>query len=1140
MSTPQAAVPGTAEVVHRLRQVVDCLGDGTDFRQAVAALQRGEMATFSGVWGSSCALLAAALCQHAPQLVVLTSSEAEAESLLDELPLFTSRRVAAFPAWETFSTERVIQDEIFGDRIRLLKQLLAGALASPQGGDPVAPAVAGSRPVIVTSIPSLLQPVPHRETLLAQSRKLTVGQELDLDELCAWLARQGFEPTTAVALPGEFSRRGGILDLYAPDWLAPARVEFFGDMVESIRTFDVATQRSLETLTELEITLVEPSSADRGMLTDYLPPDSWFLLIEPAEIEAAARRYLQRVDTPQDFHTPRDVLQAVYRHPTATAERLAGGALGTLCHLPLESVERFSGDVHKVRSELESAAAGQQVFLVCATEAESQRLREIFAPSPLIAQQRLHFVVGRLHSGFRLVPQQIALLSSDELFQRTELVRRSSRRLGKVIDSFLELRPGELVVHVAHGIARYHGLTLLEKEGHTEEHLELEFHGGTRVYVPASKIHLVQKYVGSAKARPALARLHSKTWQRQKQQAQRAVFDLAADMLQLQAARAAQSGIPFAEDSTWQREFEAAFPYVETPDQRSAMESIRRDMQQPRPMDRLVCGDVGFGKTELAMRAAFKAVDNGYQVAVLVPTTVLADQHYRTFTARMSEFPFQIAMLSRFCSRAEQRDIVERTATGAIDILIGTHRLVQKDVQFHNLGLVIIDEEQRFGVEVKERLKQLRQIVDVLTLTATPIPRTLHMALLGLRDICNLETPPADRQAIETTVTRFDPELIRHAVLRELNRGGQIYFVHNRVQDIDVVAQQLQKIVPEASLRIGHGQMPEEELEQVMLDFARHCFDLLLCTTIIESGLDIPNANTIFINQADRFGLADLHQLRGRVGRSWHRAYCYLLLDPHKHIPSNAARRLRAVEEFHELGAGFALAMRDLEIRGAGNLLGTEQSGHINAVGYELYCELLENAVRTLRRLPPRLVIDTHVQLPGEAFLPREYVPDLRLKIDIYRRLARVTNESELEDLRTELTDRFGPPPPPVERMLRIMRLRLLAHCCGIRQIHREDRYLVLDYRSGDAMQRLQQAAGRRLRMVDASTAYYELPLGCESPDALLAEAEQLLEAKSPPAVRSQVAADAVDGRPGSPAARSRPRGGRAPLASRIRKPRSE
>ena len=516
-------------------------------------------------------------------------------------------------------------------------------------------------------------------------------------------------------------------------------------------------------------------------------------------------------------------------------------------------------------------------------------------------------------------------------------------------------------------------------------------------------------------------------------------------------------------------------------------------MQVSRPMDRLLCGDVGFGKTELAIRAAFKAVDAGYQVAVLVPTTVLAEQHRRTFTARMAEFPFAIASLSRFCTAKEQRDIIERVANGSLDILIGTHRMASPDVHFQNLGLLIIDEEQRFGVEVKERLKALRSTVDVLTMTATPIPRTLHMSLLGVRAISNLETPPADRLAVETRVTRFSDELVRHAIMRELNRGGQIYFVHNRINDIQLVATRLNDIVPEARIDIGHGQMAEGELEDVMVRFVRGETDILLSTTIVESGLDIPNANTMFIDDADRYGLADLHQLRGRVGRYKHRAYCYLLVDEKRHLSPEAARRLRAIEEFSQMGAGFALAMRDLELRGAGNILGTQQSGHIATVGYEMYCALLERAVRQLKKLPPRETVDVNIDLPGEAYLPRGYVPDMRAKIDLYRRLAQLTSEAAVDDFAGELADRFGPVPPVVEHLLELARLRIWAHRWGVQEIRIEDRYAVLHYTSREKAARLVKRSQGRLRLADGTSAYLPLSAGIGEPAAVFAEIKSLL-----------------------------------------------
>ena len=895
-------------------------------------------------------------------------------------------------------------------------------------------------------------------------------------------------------MPGEFSLRGGILDVFAADWVDPIRVELFGDEVESMRRFDVASQRSLEGLRDIDLTVLSVVGGEGVCLIDYLPSTCWYLLLEPEQVVEQGKRYLDRLEQLDGVLGMGEVMSRVQQSPLASVSSVAGAAGAATCRLGIESVERFSGEIGRVREELDRIAEGHDVFVVAHTEAEVERLGELLVTTQAAASGRLFFQVGIIREGFRLVEDRVLVITGSQLFARGQLRRPTPRRrMGKAIDSFLELGIGDLVVHLAHGIGRYRGLKRLDRNDQIEEHLEIEFAGGTRVYVPAARIGLVHKYIGGTRSRPALARIGGKTWQRQKQAAASAATDLAAELLELQAARMSRPGITFPGDSDWQREFDASFPYRETPDQLTAAEAIRSDMERSRPMDRLVCGDVGYGKTELAMRAAFKAVDNGYQVAVLVPTTILAEQHYQTFRDRMSEFPFDIARLSRFCSGSEQREIVAALKSGQIDIVIGTHRIGSRDLEFYNLGLVIIDEEQRFGVEVKERLKTFRTTVDVMTMSATPIPRTLHMSLVGVRDISNLQTAPADRIAVETRVVRWDDDLIRRAVLRELNRGGQIFFVHNRVHDIHVVFEKLKRVVPEASVRIGHGQMPESELERVMVDFVAHRFDLLLATTIVESGLDIPNANTIFIDEADRYGLADLHQLRGRVGRYKHRAYSYLLVDSRKPLTPNAARRLRAIEEFSEMGAGFAIAMRDLEIRGAGNLLGTQQSGHIAMVGYELYCQLLEAAVRSLKQAPPAETIDVEIDLPGAAYLPDDYVPDMRLKIDFYRRLARVASLDQLSLYREELVDRFGAPPAAATRLLQLSALRIDAACWAITAIRGEDQFLRFSFADPSRMHRLAQITQVRFRIVDDVSAYVPVAQGVGDPDAMLELARSVL-----------------------------------------------
>ncbi len=577
-----------------------------------------------------------------------------------------------------------------------------------------------------------------------------------------------------------------------------------------------------------------------------------------------------------------------------------------------------------------------------------------------------------------------------------------------------------------------------------------------------------------------------------------AVVDLAAELIDIQAARASQPGIAYpAEDSHYMAEFEAAFPYQETPDQLAAIEALKRDMARPQPMDRLICGDVGYGKTEVAIRAAFKAVDAGKQVAVLVPTTILAEQHQRSFSARMAEFPFTVEVGQPVPAQVRDPQGPQADREGGVDVLIGTHRIVQKDVKFKDLGLVVIDEEQRFGVEDKEWLKSLRATVDVLTLSATPIPRTLHMSLLGIRDISNLETPPPDRKAIETRITRFDDDTVRRAIHRELNRDGQVYFVHNRIHDIEAVKEKLQRIVPEARIVIGHGQMGGEALERTMLAFLRHEADILLATTIIESGLDIPNVNTIFIDEADRYGLADLHQLRGRVGRYKHRAYAYLLLESDRPVTPNAVKRLKAIEEFTELGAGFKIALRDLEIRGAGNILGSEQSGHIESVGYELYCSLLESAVRSATGKPDPGKSACSVELSWRAYLPKDYIPGPKLKVELYRRLGRVRSLERLEDFRKELADRFGTPPPPAENLLAEAELRILAERWQVARIHVEDEYAVLTYRSARRIEALSKQNPGRIRVVDDRTAYVPLDVEAKFPkgDVVAAALKPLLRA---------------------------------------------
>ncbi|MFT5301062.1 MAG: transcription-repair coupling factor (superfamily II helicase) [Mariniblastus sp.] len=1069
----------------RLLALPDNFACDTDFIECLASIKRGETATFDSVWGSACALLAASLATAFKNILIVVPDAKRQDDLLDDLPTFYQSMVERFPACLPSTGTGLNIDLEYGDRLRLVKSLIAG--------DPC--------PIVVATVPSLLQPAPTRESIVGHSRRISNGEQLDVEEFLGWLLEQGFHQTSAVELPGEFSSRGGIIDVYASDWAGPVRIELFDDEIESLRQFDCATQRSNAELQQVEITVVAQALDRGGYLADFMPPETLLLLVEPEELNEHAKRFIERSADTDAIFSWSEVTRNWAELPTATASKVAAGHLGARWQLPIDSVDQFSGDIGDLKLQVDRLArdpTGQEfdVFVMARVEGEIPRVNEILSTTAAFGEGRLHIGVACVHNGFRLRNAGQIVIGCDQMFHRTELRRKGRRRLSKAIDSFLDLREGDLIVHLSHGIGRFRGLEMLDKDQQLTEHLVLEFHGGTKIYVPATKIDLVQKYIGGSKTRPTLAKIGGKSWAKQKASVESEIEDLASEMIDLQATRDGRPGIAFSRDTEWQNEFEQSFPYRETPDQVTAIQAIKDDMQRAQPMDRLLCGDVGYGKTEVAMRAAFKAVENGYQVGVLVPTTVLAEQHYRNFKERMGEFPLDIAKLSRFCTPQESRDNVKRLGKGQVDIVIGTHRLVSKDVKFFNLGLVIIDEEQRFGVAHKERLKSLRTSVDVLTLSATPIPRTLHMSLVGVRDISNLETPPEDRSPVETKVMRYNNEVIRNALLRELNRGGQAFFVHNRVNDIHLMQERLEALVPEATFRFGHGQMNEGELEVVMTDFIAGKFDVLIATTIIESGLDIQNANTIFINHAERYGLSDLHQLRGRVGRYKHKAYCYLLLEPHKHLNPTAARRLQAIETFSDMGAGFAISMRDLEIRGAGNLLGTQQSGHIATIGYELYCQLLESAVRHLKHMPAKLSIHVEVDLPVAAFLPDNYVSDRRQKIDLYRRLTRLERFDQVKELRHELRDRFGKLPAPVQRLMTLSEVKLEAAVWQITTITMVDKYLSFKFRD---LNRFTQLAKVRpmIRIIDEETALVTLKETKIHPTKMLALVKSLLQ---PPA----------------------------------------
>ena len=1057
------------------------------FGRVMERLRGGNSCAAGGLWGSSCAWFLAAAAEFAPSLIlVITSGTDEADDFRDDLNLFRPGAAAVFPPEEALpSDEAAINHNLIGQRVEILRKLLFYG-SGGKGRKDV--------PVIVAPIQSLMQPVVHPEDLETDLMTLRAGDTRAMDDIAVWLVDRGFERVPMVEMHGEFSIRGGILDIFPAAAEDPVRFEFFGDQIESIREFEIETQRSktprpsyqLAGLRRAEIGRLKPSIATS--IFEYLPQQSWVLLREPVEIQSRAEAIHAALEE-ENLFTFRDLYQTSRQYTSIHTTGLPASSDLPSVDFETATTQRFGGEIDSIIEELRRMAHDNEiVHIFCENDAQENRLREVLKETDLAGEPKLAFRRGFLSAGFRFAAPPQVFVGHHEIFSRYQRRRSApTRRRGAPIESFLELRKGDLVVHVSHGIARFRGMEIVKKDGETQESLVLEFAAGTKLYVPASKIDLVQRYVGPFKARPKLSLLGGKQWNEKKAEAKRAVQDMAIDMLQLQALRQKAPGITYPSDEKWQHEFERAFLYQETGDQLRALEELKSDMESPTPMDRLLCGDVGYGKTELAMRTAFKAAVFGKQVAVLVPTTVLAAQHYNTFRERMADFPVQIEMLSRFKTRKEQKEIIERLARGGVDIIIGTHRLLSKDVQFRDLGLVVIDEEQRFGVRHKERLKQFRKTVDVLTMTATPIPRTLHMSLLGIKDISALNTPPQDRLSIRSEVARFDDSKVREAILRELHRDGQIFFVHNRVHNIEAVRDHIQKIVPEATYTIGHGQMNEHELEIHMSLFVSGKVDVLVCTTIIESGLDIPNANTIIINRADNFGLADLHQLRGRVGRYKNRAYAYFFVPKDRPITQKSIRRLKAIEEYSELGAGFKIAMRDLEIRGAGNILGTEQSGHIAAIGYDLYCKLLEQTVRELKQqaIPEEITVDIDINL--DAYIPDAYAPDPTLKMGIYRKLSVVRELDELDDLLLELADRFGEPPQTVRQLVRKHRLRLLAHEHSITYIARRKNYLLINFTDSAKINTLFTRSPHTVRIIDAGILHLHLPPDANTPE-LIAE----------------------------------------------------
>ena len=1025
--------------------IIDSLRSTPEFDQLIRRLPSpGEELVLAGLAGSSPVVLATALVESgsARSLLIVAPNPPEAEEIEADLDALVSGLARVFPQRESVHPD--LDDphvEISAKRIDALKAFLAARAR-----------------IMVTTGRALSERFALPASWSDLEVELTAGQSVDRDELKSSLERAGYREVSMVEAVGEFSIRGGIVDVYPITTFDPIRLEFVGDEIESIRSFDVLDQRSVARLDEVRLLPVSiPSRVDEtaaakrgshdavGTLLDVLPEFTLILHIdgdaETAERQRSWDELSRRSETP-DVHQDRPEKVQEKLDEFARLRAVAPGTDGDL-DFGLQAAPAIERRIDRLVAAVgDAVAAGSRVLILCDNEGQLERLEEILedAASRTVLEN-ITLGLGPLAGGYISPKAQppLWLFTDHEIFQRARRPRRRPRVAGPTaVEALTALSAGDYVVHLDHGVGRYLGLERVAIGGEELETLVLEYGGGDVLRVPHYRADLVERWIADTddegdRPEPKLQRLGSKSWQKLKKRAQDAIQTMAAELLELYAARRTAESHAFSRDTRWQREMESAFIYDETPDQERAAEEVKRAMELPRPMDLLICGDVGYGKTEIAIRAAFKAVQDGKQVAILAPTTVLVEQHLQTFRARLADYPVVIEALSRFRTAKQQADVVARLAEGSVDIVIGTHRLISPDVHFKDLGLLVIDEEQQFGVTQKERLKALKRSVDVITMTATPIPRTLHLSLSGLRDLSIIRTPPRNRRPIITHMMSWEDETIEDAIRLEIDRGGQVFFVHNRVESIPEVAAKVRRLVPDLRVEIAHGQMSERKLEKVMTEFIRGDVQVLVATAIIENGLDVPNANTMIIHRADYFGLAQLYQLRGRVGRSHQRAFCYLVVPAN--LPPETERRLQLLEKHTELGAGYRLALKDLELRGAGNLLGSEQSGFAQAVGFDTYLRLLEDTVNAMRTGVPggsARPKPPEVSISGATYFPDDYIPNEGQKLHFYRRLSKATDRDELEKLTEELRDRFGVLPDEARRLVSASKIRILGGRLGV------------------------------------------------------------------------------------------------------------
>ncbi|MGI6413356.1 MAG: transcription-repair coupling factor [Syntrophomonadaceae bacterium] len=1018
--------------------------------QLFAALQRCRDAKqnilLTGLTGSAKGyLLSELLIRPTGKILCLVPEEEKAYDLYRDLQGFIDPdRVFLFPAREfAYLNESYSYSEV--NRIITLKE----CLHHPRKNG-----------FIITTPRAVMHKLVSPEYFKKHTIKLKKGDEKSPEVLIRHLVDSGYIRVETVTKPGEFALRGGILDIYPPGESNPVRIEYFGDFIESIRRFEVNNQLSKKAEPAVTITMADEFRADNidSTLINYLEDKTLVFIDEPGKfyqnLDQSIKRYREIIQNAKREGkevreipvTPTQAISAQLEpypiiYHSMFPKSIGEARLVSVQHVEQKEMERFYNNYDTLISRMKEWKSNSYTikFAVKSRAAQEMLRRELAEKYP----GGIEFIEREIDNGFVSRTLKIAIVSEKDLWgkQPTKQVRRRKREEGLLAE---DLKIGDYVVHENYGIGIFRGIARVENGGVNREYLLLQYAGTDRLYMPVDKLDLLYKYTGTGEKEPKLSKLGGNSWEKTKKKVSQSIRDMAEDLIRLYAARQAKEGYRFSADTPWQRQFEDDFPYQVTPDQLKAIEAVKRDMESNKPMDRLICGDVGYGKTEVALRAAFKAVMDGKQVAVLVPTTVLAEQHFKSFSDRFNKYPVTIEVLSRFRKPGEQKRIVSELSRGIIDVIIGTHRLLSQDIKFKNLGLLIIDEEHRFGVAQKEKIKSYKELVDVISMSATPIPRSLHMSLTGLRDFSVIETPPPERYPITTYVLEYNEMIISEAINNEIERNGQVFFVHNRIEDIYKVKEKIESIVQGVSVAVGHGRMDEGELARVMVDFLAGKYQVFLCTTIIESGLDMPNVNTIIIDEADKMGLAQLYQLRGRVGRSNRMAYAYLTYRPDKVITEDAQKRLNAIRQFNELGSGIKVALRDLEIRGAGNILGAEQHGHIQAVGFDMYCRLLERETARCRGKAFREPVNPQLEIDIDYYIPDKYIADPGIKMRIYRRLLLAVEMEEIDEIREELKDRFGQPPQPVENFLQIARLRIMARKKEIKAIRKKGKNIEL------------------------------------------------------------------------------------------------